>query len=149
MVKHHVYLVRHAKAAKDAQDDHSRRLTPEGRARFRRHLSTLRERILVTHILTSPLVRARETADILARATGAPVKEEPRLAAGESDGRELLALARAAPPGTALVGHNPEIAEAVARLAGNDLEVKPGSVAALEIEGREVRLAWLELPAKQ
>ncbi|WP_242344692.1 hypothetical protein [Anaeromyxobacter terrae] len=51
------------------------------------------------------------------------------------------------PSGTALVGHNPEIAEAVALAAGRGLPVPPGTVAALEIapDGL-VALAWIRPP---
>ncbi len=148
MPSHRVYLVRHAKAEPLATDDASRRLTPEGRERFVRLVKALAPRLSVSRVLTSPLVRARQTAEILARATGAPLEEDPRLASGESDGRELLALARASPHGTVLVGHNPELAEALARVAGEDLEVKPGAVAAVELGGRSARLEWLELPPR-
>jgi phosphohistidine phosphatase len=148
MPSHHVYLVRHAKAEPHAGDDASRRLTPEGRERFVRLLAALGPRLKVSRVVTSPFVRARQTAQLLAGTTGAPLEEDPQLAAGACDGDELLALARAAPPGTALVGHNPEFAEAVARAAGKDVEVKPGAVAELEVDGRRVRLAWLEAPPK-
>jgi phosphohistidine phosphatase len=148
MPAHRVYLVRHAKAEPHADDDASRRLTPEGRERFVRLVRALAPRLTVSRVLTSPLVRARQTAELLARAAGAPLEEDPRLASGESDGRELLALARGLPHGTALVGHNPEIAEALARVAGRDLEVKPGAVAAVELSDRGARLEWLELPLR-
>ncbi len=147
MPAHRVYLVRHAKAEPSAGDDAARRLTPDGRARFVRLLAALGARLAVSRVVTSPFTRARETAELLARATGAPLGEEPRLASGASEGDELLALVRAAAPGTALVGHNPELAEAVARAAGKDVEVKPGAIAALEVDGRSVRLAWIERPA--
>jgi phosphohistidine phosphatase len=149
MPAHRVYLVRHAKAEPSAEDDAGRRLTPKGRARFVRLLASLGARLTISRVVSSPLVRARETGDLLARATGAPLEVDPRLASGASDGAELLALVREAAPGTALVGHNPELAEALARIAGNDLEVKPGAVAELAVEGRSVRLAWLEVPAKE
>jgi phosphohistidine phosphatase len=148
MPAHRVYLVRHAKAEPAAEDDAARRLTAEGRRRFEHHARALATRMKVTSVVTSPFRRARETADILARESRAPVSEDPRLAAGACDGRDLLALVREAPTGAALVGHNPEIAEAVAAVAGKDLEVKPGAVAALDVRGREIALAWLELPAK-
>lgn len=148
MPAHRVYLVRHAKAEPLAADDAARRLTPEGRARFVRLLGALSRRLEVSRVLTSPLLRARQTAEILARTTGAPLEEDPRLAAGELEGRELLSIARAAPHGTALVGHNPELADALARVAGRELEVKPGAVAAVDVDGDGSTLAWLELPTK-
>lgn len=148
MSSHRVYLVRHAKAEPHAEKDDARRLTSEGRARFEALVARLRGRLQVKRVLTSPLVRARETAEILARATGAPIEEAPPLASGRSGAGELLALARRAAPGTALVGHNPEIAEALARLEEPDQDVKPGAVAALDVDGDEIRVAWLELPPR-
>jgi phosphohistidine phosphatase len=148
MTAHRIYLVRHAKAEKKARSDPERRLTPEGWSHFEAHARALAARLKLRSVVCSPFVRARETAAILAGATGAPVSEDHRLAAGASDGAGLLALVREAPAGAALVGHNPEIAEAIATVAGRDLEVKPGTIAALDVSGREVSLAWLELPAK-
>ncbi len=46
----------------------------------------------------------------------------------------------------ALVGHNPEVAEAVSAAAGRQVEVRPGTVAAIDVEGGAFRLAWLEAP---
>lgn len=146
---HRVYLVRHAKAeAHSGGDDDARRLTPEGRARFTALVKRLRARLKVVRVLTSPLARALETAEILAHATGAPVEQAPRLAAGRSGPKDLVAAVRQATPGTALVGHNPEIAEALARLTGRDVEVKPGAVAALDVDGDDVSVAWIEVPGK-
>jgi phosphohistidine phosphatase len=149
MTARRVYLIRHAKAEPHGEgDDADRRLTTEGRRRFNLLLGALGGRLSVRKAITSPFVRAHQTAELLAGATGASIAEDERLAAGASDGREVLALALAAPAGTALVGHNPEIAAAVAQVAGKDLEVKPGSVAALDVDGADVRLAWLEAPEK-
>jgi len=145
---HRVYLVRHAKAEDRREDDGSRRLTPQGRARFERLLHALADRLALVRIVTSPLLRARETAELLARASRAPIEEDPRLGCGASGGRDLLSLARQAAPGTALVGHNPELAEAVALAAGKDVEVPPGAVAALDVRARDVTLAWLEVPGR-
>lgn len=148
MPAHRVFLVRHAKAEAQAADDDARRLTAEGRARFARLLARLRDRLRVVRVLTSPLARARETADMLAQVTGAPVERDPRLAAGRSSARDVVAMVRKAPPGTALVGHNPELAQALSRISELELDVKPGAVAALDVDGDEVVLAWLEVPGK-
>ncbi len=142
-----VYLVRHADAAPRTTTDAARPLTPAGRARFEGHARALAPELALTAIRTSPLERARETAALLAAATGAPVDEEPALASGGSSGHDLIALARRVPSGTALVGHNPEVAQAVALAAGRDLPVPPGAIAALELApGGAVALAWIRLP---
>jgi phosphohistidine phosphatase len=138
------YLVRHATAEGSAPGgDAARRLTEDGRRHFEALLAALGGDLAVTRIVTSPFARARETAALLAAATGAPVEVEPRLASGASDGRALLALAEAAGPGAALVGHNPEIAEAIALAGGREEPVKPGTVAAVEAGGR---LRWIRRP---
>jgi phosphohistidine phosphatase len=98
-------------------------------------------------VLTSPLVRARQTAAILAAATGAPVEEHPALASGASSGHALLAEARAAGDGAALVGHNPELAEAISLAGGRAHAVRPGTIAAIELDdGGAARVAWLSAP---
>jgi phosphohistidine phosphatase len=149
-----VYLVRHAKAEKEPPEgehgDAARRLTPHGRALFFALARTLAPDLGATRILTSPFARARETAEILAALTRAPLEEEPLLASGASTGRALLDLARRAGAGAMLVGHNPEVAEAVALAAGGEQKVRPGTVAALDLEAHgEPRLAWLEAPVHE
>ncbi len=150
MAVRRVYLVRHAKAEEPGGGgDAARRLTPAGRAAFAALLRALGPRLAVRRILTSPFARARETAALLSEATGAPVVEEDALASGRSGGREILERAHAAPAGTALVGHNPEVAEAVALAAGRDEKVRPGAVAALDATGAGLSLAWLEAPRRE
>lgn len=141
-----VLLVRHAEAERSDGDDARRRLTPQGRERFAALLRALGPRLRVRGILASPLVRARETAELLAAATGARVEEERALASGASSGRELLELAARAGAGVALVGHNPELAEAVSLAAGRSVEVRPGAVAAVDLSGGRATLAWMESP---
>ena len=142
------YLVRHGEAERGTgATDAERRLTPAGRAAFEALARGLAPSVRLARIVTSPYRRARETAEVLAAATGAPVEVASALAAGRSTGPELLALARAAGGGVALVGHNPEVAEAVIIAAGGDRAVPPGTVAAVESgpEGRR-HLAWLRTP---
>jgi phosphohistidine phosphatase len=140
-----VFLVRHAEAEAGGLDA-ERRLTPTGRAAFSGLLEMLRPDLSVKRVLASPFRRARETAHLLAHATGAAAESSDDLASGHAGGRELLGLARASGAGTALVGHNPEVAEAVAIAAGKPLPVPPGTVAALDLSGSTPRLLWLRSP---
>ncbi len=145
-----VYLVRHGKAERDAAGgDAARQLTPEGRARFFALAGSLAERIEISRIVTSPFARARQTADILAAATGAPVAESPGLAPGCSSARGLLELAHGEGAGVALVGHNPEMADAVALAAGHGQKMRPGAVAALDLTDAGAEVAWIEAPEKE
>jgi phosphohistidine phosphatase len=141
------YLVRHGRAeARHPSGDAARRLLPEGRAAFTAHARALASELTVSRIATSPFARARETAALLAQATGAPVEEEPGLASGASDAAAVLRLGAALGPAAALVGHNPELAQAIALAAGRDVDVPPGTVAAIDADGRGFRLVWLRAP---
>jgi len=140
------YLIRHARAEKDAsRGDASRRLTPAGRKAFRENLASLAGRLQVRRIHASPLVRARQTGDLLAAFTGAPLEELEALSTGASSGRQLLKLGRELGAGAALVGHNPELGEAIALASGQETHVPPGTVAAIGLDGR---LAWTARPGQ-
>lgn len=141
------YLVRHGAAeGKHPGGDAARRLTAAGREAFARHARALASALPLARIATSPYVRARETAELLAAATGAAVADEDALASGSSPGPQLLALARRLGAGTALVGHNPEIAEALSLAAGRQQEVPPGSIACVEERAEGWSLLWLRSP---
>jgi len=142
-----LYLVRHAQAESNHPlGDSARRLTPEGRSDFRGRVARLAPELKIERVLTSPYVRARETADLLGGATGAPVEAEEALSSGRSAAQELIRIARLRGDGTALVGHNPELSDAVAFVNGTAIPVPPGTVACLEVEedGNWPRLAWIK-----
>ena len=141
-----LYLVRHAQAESNHPlGDAARRLTPEGRSAFRARAEAFAAEAKVTRILASPYARARETAELLGAACGAPVATEEALSSGRSSAQELVRIARVRGDGTVRVGHNPEVAGAIAFVAGRELAVPPGAIACLEVEpdGDWPRLAWL------
>jgi phosphohistidine phosphatase len=141
------YLVRHAEAEPAAGGgDAARPLTGRGREAFAALSRDLAAAARISRIATSPLLRARQTAEILAGATGAGLVVEDALAPGRSAGREILALGLASGDGAALVGHNPELAEAIALAARRAEKVPPGAVAAVEATPGGWRLAWLRGP---
>jgi phosphohistidine phosphatase len=141
-----LYFVRHAQAESNHPlGDSARRLTPDGRGAFRSRLGGIAPDVRVARVLTSPYVRARETAELLAAATGASVEAEEALSSGRSSAQELIRIARLRGDGTAVVGHNPEIADVVAFAGRAEIPVPPGTVACLEVEedGDWPRLAWV------
>ena len=141
------YLVRHGRAeARHPGGDAARRLLPEGRAAFSAHARALAAELRLARIATSPYARAMETAALLGEATGAPVEPVAELSSGASDGRAILRLGAALGDGAALVGHNPELAAAVALAAGREVEFPPGAVAAIDADGGAFRVAWLRSP---
>jgi phosphohistidine phosphatase len=125
-----LFLVRHAQAAPGDPDD-LRRLTPAGREAAR----SLGLRLAAHHpdaVLTSPLLRARETGDLIARACGLQAEPDERLAPGAT-----AAAVREAAAGrgdtVVAVAHQPDCSEIVLVVAGRELDFAPGAVAELEL----------------
>jgi phosphohistidine phosphatase len=107
-------IIRHGKAEDRSpkRKDTSRRLTGAGRKAMRKAARGLREIAPEIDVLvTSPLARARETAEIVAEALGVGRIVEQKLLAPEGDKRALIAwLGKQAPRSTvALVGHEPDL----------------------------------------
>ena len=100
-----VLLVRHAIAVdRDTPgiSDHLRPLTEEGAARFRKTARSLADLLTPDLLLTSPLLRAKQTAEILsAQWPAVPVKESEALGNGSRRGFEeaLSRLSRRRPGG--------------------------------------------------
>lgn len=141
------YLVRHAEAERPpGLADRDRGLTAAGREGFARLAASLAPALRVARILSSPFARARETALLLGAAAGVGVEELESLASGRSTGPELLRLAASREDAVALVGHSPEVAEALGLAAGSSLAVPPGTVAAVEAAGGAYRLMWVRRP---
>jgi len=153
-----LYLVRHGKAVA-APDDAERPLTADGvdeMRRIARRLGKLGVRFGA--VLTSPLVRARETAEVLVEVGIADTVDEcAGLAPGGTLEQVLGEVVRHCGRGAervALVGHEPTLSEWAARLAGARsfaLELKKGGIIGLELpdrppfEGRAT-LFWLTSP---
>ena len=148
-------VIRHAKAEEHGHPggDAARALVAKGRKQAERLGAFLLRIGRVPDItLTSPLVRARQTAEILCTAAAAaePVVQ-PWLACGmdpDTARRELTAFTSFAR--IAIVGHEPDLSLLLIALLGADagtIEVKKASVTALEIDGRRARLLFHVPPA--
>lgn len=125
MSTHFIYLVRHGLAAEQGPEfpnDDDRPLTSEGIQRMRVQVLGLRALdVRLDRVLTSPLVRAAQTAEILAAGLGcaAPLVTVDALRPGGRYDALLAALARLGHERSiALVGHMPSIGETAARLTG-------------------------------
>jgi len=107
-------IVRHAEAVARAPDE-LRRLTPHGREQARRLGERLRaENVTPDAVVTSPLRRARETADALE--LGEPEVDE-RLSPGATPA-DVREAASGRGETVVVVGHQPDCGRAVAALAG-------------------------------
>jgi phosphohistidine phosphatase len=124
-----ILIVRHGLAGKrDPEvypDDDLRPLTPKGRKAFRRAAKGLRSQGLEPAvILTSPALRARQTAELLADGLGLAAKrvvDAPALHHAVDPAKTLAKLSRQRFPGTvALVGHEPWLGEFLSLLVAGD-----------------------------
>jgi phosphohistidine phosphatase len=154
-----LYLVRHAIAAdrgSEWPDDTKRPLTERGMNRFKDAVKGLRRLdVAVDEIFTSPLVRARQTAEILAAGLDGkpPIKVLDALSPGHTSASVMTHLARVAKRRRiALVGHEPELGELAAHLigAGRALAFKKGGICRIDLGSltskRAASLTWFLPP---
>lgn len=119
-----LFLVRHAEAAPGDPDD-LRPLTPAGRGAARQ----LGARLAVEHpeaVLTSPLLRARETAVAIADASGLEAEADERLAPGAT-ADDVRSAATGRGETVVAVGHQPDCSEIVLALTGREVRFAPGA----------------------
>jgi len=146
-----LYFLRHGVAEDPApgQSDAERRLTADGVDAMRKEAAALaRMGRKLDLIVTSPLPRASETAQIVAEALGCAdlVRFDQRLAPGFGMGelRDLLADLPA-PESVMLVGHQPDLGAVSGRLVGAGmLDLKKGGLVRLSTESLEPGAAALE-----
>ena len=151
-----LHLLRHADAGDPlAWDgpDARRPLSDKGRAQAERlgaHLAAVGADLGT--FMTSPKVRAFETAEIVAKALGAELTVEHRLG-GAFDRASLDAILseRGDPDRVCLVGHDPDLSEILADLLGvSELPMRKGALARLDVdrpfESGAGTLRWLLPP---
>lgn len=153
-----VFLVRHADADAEIPEglgDEARALTAKARLSIAAHFASLAERIgMPKLVLTSPLVRAVQTASILTMALGyeGPLRAHrsllPDMPVGAIDG----VINEAGDDSLILVGHNPSMTAMAAHLLGMQnfpKPVNPGTVIALERDGTSNKLLFYAPPGQQ
>lgn len=133
-------FLRHGIAEDRAPDgtDFSRRLTDKGEEEMRREADALaRIGLKPGIILTSPLVRAAQTAEIVAHALGMAdrVREEPRLAGFSLEHLRTVVTAHSDRRSLMLVGHEPSFSTVVGQLIGGaNVRMKKGGLAIVEAD---------------
>lgn len=138
-----LYLIRHGLAEERGDawpDDTKRPLSEQGMERMRKAARGLaRLDVSIDVVLTSPLVRARQTADIVVSA----LAPRPALVTIESlapEGSYAALMADLEKHGRkerlALVGHEPSIGELAARLIGSrhSFEFKKGAICRIDVD---------------
>lgn len=132
-----VYLLRHGDAGPHwSEHDDQRPLTPEGITRIKRQAATLRSwGIKVDMLISSPYVRARQTADVIAKAFDVTAIEDARLSAG-CILRDVLALLHehTASKHIWLTGHEPDLSTIASGLIrGGQIKMAKGGLARVHI----------------
>ena len=123
-----IWFLRHGDA-EDGDDDFARELTEKGERQSR--AAGARSAALGVELdacLTSPRVRAVQTAELACEALGLEPEEANELSGGEID-PESLAAGRG---DVLLVGHEPDFSHAVYDLTGARIDMKKGGLAAVD-----------------
>jgi phosphohistidine phosphatase len=152
-----LYIMRHGLAEEPTPkgDDAARKLTPKGADKIRKAAAGMRATGLAFNmILTSPIARAVETAEIVtAELGGAEPRIMPELSTGGSPPKALEALTKLRLPESVLVvGHEPTLSRLASMLLTGSSEstgivLKQGGVIALEfgdrVENGAAKLRWM------
>ena len=124
-----LWLLRHGDAA-DGSPDAERPLTKKGEGQSRAAGRALKRLgVRPSACLTSPKVRAAETARLACEKLGVEPQQEPKLAGGPFDPE---ALAAGLGDDVMLVGHDPDLSMAVHNLTGAQVRMKKGGLAGIE-----------------
>jgi phosphohistidine phosphatase len=158
-----LFLLRHGPAVERGtrgfEDDSTRPLTPKGRRQLRKTTAALKKlEADFDLILSSPLVRAKQTAEIVA--AGLKLKKRLKFASALAPGGDADILMRQlerekpGPKRILLVGHEPDLSQLASLLVAGgpqlQLDFKKGGLCKLEADklhaGKCATLAWLLTP---
>ena len=125
-----IWLLRHGDAEDgEGKPDAERELTEKGeRQSVAAGKALKRLGVELDVCLTSPKVRAKQTAELACQSLDCPIEEDERLAGGDFDPLEVSAGRGE----VMLVGHEPDFSGAVALVTGSRVKLKKGGVAALD-----------------
>jgi phosphohistidine phosphatase len=146
-----LYFLRHGKAGSPRQtDDDARELTDRGRAALRAAAPLWRRLNLRPDVvLSSPLPRAFQTAELFCEAVGGTPITDDGLRPGASWGRLGRAMAAQQDARRVMfVGHEPDLSAAIVELTGAaSVRMRKGGLACIEFYGVPEpgggEIAWL------
>jgi phosphohistidine phosphatase len=152
-----LYLLRHG-VAYDRQDwqeenDELRPLTDDGISAMKREAARLSQmKLKLDAMITSPLVRARDTARIVAKALAMDVEENPLLKPGFNlEALDVLLAQYAQFNRLMIVGHEPDFSQVIAQMiGGGTIVVRKGGLARVditELHPPHGELVWLLTPS--
>ena len=131
------------------RSDDERPLTDYGKEEMRK-VAALLERLAVSPdmILTSPLPRAAQTAEIVATKLKIGLREEELLIPGFNASRLKKLIGKHHADALMIVGHEPDFSNVIATLTGGTVKLSKAGLALVEIDdaGTSGRLLWLFPP---
>lgn len=150
-----IYFLRHgdAEARAPGESDAQPELTAWGKQQSQQTAQWLSQHgITVDLVVSSPLLRARQTAEAVAAALRTEVMEDERLSGGRLTLPALAAII--AETGTTdsllLVGHEPDLSTIIGELTGGKVDMKKAAIALVSsprVQTGSGELAWLVPPA--
>jgi len=152
-----LYLLRHGVAYErdewTGDNDELRPLTDKGISAMKQEASQLKHmKLEVDHIIASPLVRARETAKVVAAALNVKLEENSLL----KPGFDVSALAKLlkqydSSKRIMIVGHEPDFSRVTSGvIGGGSVEMRKGGLARIDLAQNDPPrgvLVWLLTPA--
>lgn len=147
-----LYFLRHGEAEDGIGiSDHERRLTPNGINRTQTAARVIAALNLdLKKIFSSPHVRARQTAEIVAEALSMNIEIRDELKFSfDITALERMIVGVAPEEAVLFVGHEPSFSMVVESLTGGSVEMKKGGLARVEITNRDSlrgTLVWLIAP---
>ena len=145
-----LYLLRHGKADWPNWDkpDDERPLTDEGRKQLAAVAKMLARLEIAPVILTSPLPRASQTAEIAGKHLREKIRVEPLLRPGFDAGKLKKILQDFSGDSLMIVGHEPDFTRTMFQLTGGNTKLPKAGVALvdLEISSMKGELRWLVPP---
>lgn len=146
-----LYFVRHGEAEDLAPTDHSRALTERGIERTQIAAQVLRRIGIQPNVIySSPRVRAKQTAEIIADALNMEIVITEDVNFG-FDLTHIKNLTKDLKSGdeAMFVGHNPDMSQVVHKLSGASVAMKKGGFARIDVMNNKTQrgeLVWLLAP---
>ena len=146
-----LYFLRHGEAdwPEWKKSDDERPLTKRGKREMRDVAKFLdRLKVRPNLIVTSPLPRAAQTAEIAADYLKAKLRKDELLAPGFGPSKLRTVLKRHRARVLMLVGHEPDFTQVISELTGASLKLSKAGVALVDLdaESEEGKLLWLFPP---
>jgi phosphohistidine phosphatase len=146
-----LYFLRHGEAdwPNWTKSDDDRPLTKRGKEEMKKVATFLKRlRIPLEQIVTSPLPRAKQTAEIVAKKLEIDLSEDRRLAPGFGSANLKQLLRNYSGKSVMVVGHEPDFTKTISSLTGASLKLSKAGLALVDVDPTlmEGRLLWLFPP---